>query len=122
MRLYSKLALPNILDNTNIHIEGKIMQLDEIADKATEAAALLKELANEKRLMICCALADQELCVGDINELVPLSQSALSQHLARLREQGIVVTRRDGQSVYYSLAGDSALKIIMTLRSIYCPD
>ncbi|MFT5085478.1 MAG: DNA-binding transcriptional ArsR family regulator [Lentisphaeria bacterium] len=93
----------------------------DIAKHAVQAAALLKELANENRLMICCVLGDQEFSVGEINERVPLSQSALSQHLARLREAGLVSTRKHGQIVYYRLAGQQAMKIIATLQGIYCP-
>ncbi|SMF04866.1 transcriptional regulator, ArsR family [Alteromonadaceae bacterium Bs31] len=95
--------------------------LEELAAHAKDAASLLKELGNESRLMICCSLGDSELCVGELNELVPLSQSALSQHLARLREAGLVDTRKQGQTVFYRLAGDHAIKVIQTLKSIYCP-
>ncbi len=97
-------------------------QHEELAIHAKDAASLLKELGNENRLMICCSLGDRELCVGDLNELVPLSQSALSQHLARLREAGLVETRKQGQTVFYRLSGDHAIKIIHTLKSIYCPE
>ena len=97
-------------------------QLDELAVHAKQAATLLKELGNESRLMVCCSLGNSELSVGELNARVPLSQSALSQHLARLREAGLVKTRKEGQTVYYRLAGDQALKVIATLKSIYCPD
>lgn len=96
--------------------------LDELAAHAKEAASLLKELGNESRLMVCCSLGDKELSVGELNQLVPLSQSALSQHLARLREAELVCTRKEGQTVYYRLQGTHALKVIATLKSIYCPD
>lgn len=88
---------------------------------AAKAASLLKALANEHRLMIMCTLIDGELCVGDLNERVPLSQSALSQHLASLREAGLVRTRKASQTVYYSVQGEEAMKIIAVLQSIYCP-
>ena len=93
-----------------------------LSEHARDAASLLKELGNESRLMVCCSLGDSELCVGELNQLVPLSQSALSQHLARLRDAGLVTTRKEGQTVYYRLAGDKAVKIITTLKSIYCPE
>ncbi|TVZ39900.1 DNA-binding transcriptional ArsR family regulator [Alteromonadaceae bacterium 2753L.S.0a.02] len=96
--------------------------LDKLAEHAKDAATLLKELGNESRLMVCCSLGDSELSVGELNKQVPLSQSALSQHLARLREAGVVCTRKEGQTVYYRLQGDHALKIIATLKAIYCPD
>ncbi|HMW49360.1 MAG TPA: metalloregulator ArsR/SmtB family transcription factor [Cellvibrionaceae bacterium] len=88
---------------------------------AAKAASLLKALANEHRLMIMCTLIDGELCVGDLNERVPLSQSALSQHLASLREAGLVRTRKESQTVYYAVNGNEASKIIAVLQSIYCP-
>ena len=93
----------------------------ELAQHARRAAALLKELSNESRLIICCCLGESEMSVGELNREVPLSQSALSQHLARLREAGIVTTRKESQTVYYRLAGEAAQKVIATLRSIYCP-
>ncbi|WP_185236005.1 ArsR/SmtB family transcription factor [Teredinibacter franksiae] len=95
---------------------------EALSEHARDAASLLKELGNESRLMVCCSLGDSELCVGELNQLVPLSQSALSQHLARLRDAGLVTTRKEGQTVYYRLAGDKAVKIITTLKSIYCPE
>lgn len=94
----------------------------QLAAHAKDAARLLKELGNESRLMVCCCLGDNELSVGELNQQVPLSQSALSQHLARLREAGLVATRKQGQTVFYRLAGDHAQRVIRTLKSIYCPD
>ena len=73
------------------------------AESAGRAAAMLRLLGNEKRLMILCQLADGELSVGQIQTRVELSQSALSQHLALLREQGVVSTRRDGQTIFYEI-------------------
>ncbi|HOY24380.1 MAG TPA: metalloregulator ArsR/SmtB family transcription factor [Cellvibrio sp.] len=88
---------------------------------ARAAANLLKAMANEHRLMIMCTLMDGELRVGELNERVPLSQSALSQHLASLREAGLVATRKESQTVYYKVNGTEASKIIAVLQSIYCP-
>ncbi|WP_045858406.1 ArsR/SmtB family transcription factor [Teredinibacter purpureus] len=96
--------------------------LEALSQHAKDAATLLKELGNENRLMVCCSLGEKELSVGELNKLVPLSQSALSQHLARLREAGLVTTRKESQTVYYRLSGDHAIRIIGTLKSIYCPD
>lgn len=93
-----------------------------LAENAGEAARLLKALANEHRLMILCQLAEGERSVGDLLESSPLSQSALSQHLMKLREQTLVSTRRAGQSVYYSIADPAAAKVIHTLAEIYCPE
>lgn len=86
---------------------------------SAEAARLLKALANERRLLILCQLADGERSVGSLE--VDLSQSALSQHLALLREEGIVTTRREAQTIHYSIANPDVLKIIRTLAEIYCP-
>lgn len=88
---------------------------------ASDAASLLKGLANESRLIIMCVLAEGECSVGQLNERVDLSQSALSQHLAVLREQGLVQTRRESQTIFYRLADTPALKIIHLLHDIYCP-
>lgn len=86
-----------------------------------QAAAMLRTLSNERRLMILCQLAEGELSVGDIGKTVTLSQSALSQHLAVLREQGIVETRRESQTIYYRIVEPAALRIIALLADIYCP-
>ncbi len=91
-------------------------------EKAANAAALLRSMANENRLMILCRLGDGERAVGDLHADFDLSQSALSQHLAVLRQQGLVDTRRDGQTIYYRIADPSALKVIETLMSIFCPE
>ena len=87
---------------------------------AADASRLLKALANDKRLMLLCLLVDGESSVGDLNARVDLSQSALSQHLAVLREDGLVNTRREAQTIYYSLAPGPAERIIATLHQIYC--
>ncbi len=87
---------------------------------AADAAGLMKALGNESRLMILCVLAEGERSVGDLNTVVPLSQSALSQQLARLRQQGLVRTRRESQTIYYSLAEGPADRVINLLHDIYC--
>ncbi|WP_210395494.1 ArsR/SmtB family transcription factor [Motiliproteus sediminis] len=89
---------------------------------AGQAAQLLKALANENRLMILCFLDGKELSVSELNENLDLSQSALSQHLAVLRRDGLVNTRRCSQTIYYSLAGDTASRVIRTLHDMFCPD
>lgn len=96
--------------------------LDEMAVHAKAAADLMKELSNEYRLMILCSLVGGEMSVGEINALMPLSQSAISQHLARLRESNLVATRRESQTIFYRLNGDAAIRVIEVLQSIYCPD
>src|SRR4051812_23464507 len=90
--------------------------------KAAEAAALLKLLANENRLLILCRLAlNGEMSVNDIADAVGLSQSALSQHLARMREEGLLATRREAQTVFYRIADKNAERLLMLLKDIYCP-
>ena len=88
---------------------------------AAEAAKLLRALGNERRLMILCQLTDGERSVGQLVPLVGLSQSALSQHLAVLREEGIVATRRESQSIWYRISDPAAIKVVATLAEIFCP-
>jgi DNA-binding transcriptional ArsR family regulator len=89
--------------------------------RAEEAADLLKALSNPQRLRVMCLLIDGEKTVGELNAQIDLSQSALSQHLAVLRDGGLVRTRRESQSVYYSVADGPVHRIIETLHDIYCP-
>jgi DNA-binding transcriptional ArsR family regulator len=99
------------------------LDFDTFNAKASDAEALLKALANRHRLMILCELHKGERSVSALQHSVGLSQSALSQHLARLREDGLVETRRDAQTIYYSIAQAAVTKVISTLYSIYCtPD
>ncbi|WP_193496019.1 ArsR/SmtB family transcription factor [Nitrincola alkalisediminis] len=88
---------------------------------AAEAARLLKALGNDSRLLILCYLDGKELSVSELNACLDLSQSALSQHLAVLRRDGLVKTRRESQTIYYSLHGDKAIRLIGTLHEIFCP-
>ena len=90
-------------------------------DSAGRAASLLRTLANERRLMILCQLVDGEMSVGALQPRVGLSQSALSQHLALLREEGVVATRREGQSIFYRVADPAALRVLQTLAELFCP-
>jgi DNA-binding transcriptional ArsR family regulator len=91
-------------------------------ENAGQASRLLRALSNENRLMLLCLLFEGEKTVGELNESLDLSQSALSQHLAVLREEGMVRTRRAGQSIYYGLASPPAQRVIETLHSVYCPE
>ena len=93
---------------------------DRMGAHASDATRLLKTLANEKRLMILCLLVEGERAVGELNACVDLSQSALSQHLAVLREEGLVQTRREAQTIYYSLAPGPAAAVMDTLHRTYC--
>jgi ArsR family transcriptional regulator, virulence genes transcriptional regulator len=97
--------------------------LKKLAKQAGEAAQLLKLLGNEKRLLILCFLAVRgEMTVGELVGVVKLSQSALSQHLARLREDGLVVFRRTSQTLHYRVADKRALRVLEVLKEIFCGD
>ena len=96
------------------------MNPSDLEQNARKASALLKAMANERRLLILCHLAQGEKSVSELEGLVTLSQSALSQHLARLRRDGLVSTRRVAQTIYYSLAGREAGAIMETLHALYC--
>lgn len=92
-----------------------------MAAQAEAAAELLKTLGNPQRLRILCLLVEGEFSVGEINAQVPLSQSALSQHLAVLREQALVETRREAQTIFYTVADGPARALLGTLHDWYCP-
>ncbi|MBT5570531.1 MAG: winged helix-turn-helix transcriptional regulator [Alphaproteobacteria bacterium] len=96
--------------------------IEAIEDKAELASRLLKSLANEKRLLIFCHLITGEKSVGELEKLVGLSQSALSQHLARLRRESLVSTRREAQTIYYTVTSHEAQAILATLYELYCAD
>jgi ArsR family transcriptional regulator, virulence genes transcriptional regulator len=95
--------------------------LAKLVKQAGEAAQLLKMLANEKRLLILCFLAVRgEMTVGELVGVVKLSQSALSQHLAKLRADGLVEFRRTSQTLHYRVADPRALRLLEVLKEIYC--
>jgi DNA-binding transcriptional ArsR family regulator len=97
--------------------------LKKLARQAGAASQLLKMLANEKRLLILCFLAARgEMTVGELVGVVKLSQSALSQHLAKLRADGLVDFRRDSQTLHYCVADKRALILLQVLKQIYCGD
>ncbi len=98
-----------------------LLDPDAMRANAAAAAALLKALAHEARLMVLCQLADGEAAAGEMQARSGLSQSAFSQHLAVLRAEGLVATRREGTSVLYRIADPAALKVIEALAAIYCP-
>ncbi|MBV2360092.1 metalloregulator ArsR/SmtB family transcription factor [Thalassococcus sp. CAU 1522] len=93
-----------------------------MAANAQDAAAFLKTLAHEGRLMILCHLGSGEKSVGALEDLLQMRQAAVSQMLARLREEGLVQTRREGKTIYYSLAGEDTSRIIALLYDIFCSD
>ena len=98
------------------------MDMRAFEDSAAEAARVLKLLANERRLLILCQLVmSREMSVGPLADAVGLSQSALSQHLARMREEGLVAARRDAQTIFYRIADRDVGRILKLLKEIYCP-
>jgi len=97
-----------------------VMDPEEMLANARSAALFLKGLANQNRLMILCTLAQGEQNVSDLEEKLGIRQPTLSQQLARLRSEGLVDTRRDAKSIYYSLASDEAREIIGLLYQLFC--
>jgi DNA-binding transcriptional ArsR family regulator len=93
---------------------------ERIQEHAAEAAQLLKALGNEQRLLILCNLLERPMSVGELNQRMHLSQSALSQHLALLREAGFVETRREAQTIHYSLPEGPVTRIMALLEDVYC--
>ncbi len=91
-----------------------------LEERAEEAAALLGAMANAKRLLVLCHLVDGERSVGELAEIAGISQSALSQHLGKMRLQGLVATRREAQTIYYSLASRDVRVLIETLYGLFC--
>ena len=96
------------------------LDIEKLEENARRASTLLKAMSNQHRLMILCQISNTEKSVGELEDLIGLSQSALSQHLARLRRDDLVQTRRDAQTIYYSLKGQEACSVIQTLYGLYC--
>lgn len=106
------------MKNTSTRIDPKALEA-----RAGEVAGILAALANDRRLLILCRLVrDGEATVGALAEAVGLSQSALSQHLARMREEGIVAFRRDAQTLWYRIADPRVEGLLATLHRLYCQD
>ena len=95
-------------------------ELDRMVEKARKASDFLKALAHESRLMILCILAEGEKSVTELERMLALRQPAVSQQLARLRSDGLVTTRREGKTVYYSLASEEARVIIGAVYEVFC--
>jgi DNA-binding transcriptional ArsR family regulator len=98
------------------------MKVSEMESNAQEASKLLKSLANPNRLIVLCHLSKEECTVGELEKRVNLSQSALSQHLARLREEEIVEYRREAQSIFYSVKDEKTRSLLSSLYELYCND
>ena len=96
------------------------MDLDKMRESARTATDMLKLLGHPDRLMILCQLKAGEHSVGQLAEKLDIKQSPLSQHLARMRLEGVVTRRREAQTIYYSLAGEEALRLISVIYDLYC--
>ncbi|MCL4409635.1 MAG: metalloregulator ArsR/SmtB family transcription factor [Gammaproteobacteria bacterium] len=96
------------------------ISVEQMQMNAASAEALLKSLANSHRLMVLCHLVNGEMSVGELEKKLGLSQSSLSQHLAKLREQQIVGFRKEGTTVLYRIEDEKAMQVLETLYGIYC--
>ena len=96
------------------------MNFEEMREASHKAADLMRALGSEKRLMLLCQLAQEEKSVGELAEALSLRSSTVSQQLALLRKDGLVKTRREAQTIHYSLAGEAARRVIEVLYEIYC--
>ncbi|MCW8925139.1 MAG: metalloregulator ArsR/SmtB family transcription factor [Xanthomonadales bacterium] len=94
--------------------------LNQMSQSAGRASALMKTLGHRDRLMILCHLADGEKSVGQIADLLEIAQSPLSQHLSRMRKEGLVKTRREAQTIYYSLKSGEAARVVEVLYELFC--
>ncbi|MEO1748666.1 MAG: metalloregulator ArsR/SmtB family transcription factor [Pseudomonadota bacterium] len=98
------------------------MMADQLAPKIEEAAKLMEMLSNPVRLRILCALAEREWSVVRLAEFAHLAQPTMSHHLKKLRDAGLVETRRDAQTIFYSLKGSEVTAVLAVLKELYCPD
>lgn len=98
------------------------MNYDGMEQAVRQASALLRAMSNERRLLILCHISRGERSVSELSELVGVGQSALSQHLAKLRHDGLVSTRREAQTIFYSLNGREARRVLDTLYDLYCAE
>jgi len=105
-----------------MHRSGVVAQINlaELQERALRATSLLKAMSNSVRLLVLCQLAEGEKSVGELEQVVQVSQSALSQHLALLRGRGLVRRRRAAQNIYYSLDGPEAPALLSALYEVYC--
>ena len=123
--LYSSVA--GRIDGASVEMELQHMdiatrsnELERMTDNAKRASDFLKALAHESRLMMLCILAEREKSVSELEQELGLRQPTVSQQLARLRADGLVATRRDGKTIYYSVASDEARTIIGAIYDVFC--
>jgi DNA-binding transcriptional ArsR family regulator len=100
--------------------DGKSPAIESLMGKARDASDFLKALAHENRLLLLCLLSERERSVGELETILALRQPTVSQQLARLRLEGLVTTRRDGKTIYYSLASDDVRRVIGVVYDIFC--
>jgi DNA-binding transcriptional ArsR family regulator len=108
------------MEMTRLETRSRAQDLDRMVDNAKRASDFLKALAHESRLMILCILAEGEQSVGELEQQLELRQPTVSQQLARLRADGLVSTRREGKTVYYSLASEEARIVIGAIYDVFC--
>jgi len=111
-----------LTDRSNLNAIENPPEIDprRMADAASKACELLKTLGHKDRLMVLCHLSTGEKSVGELAALLEIPQSPLSQHLARMRKESLVKTRRDAQSIYYSIASEEAARIVALMHELYC--
>lgn len=110
------------MEKASVNLSVTADEMQQLQSNAKRAAQLLHTLSNEHRLIVLCQLVGAgEMSVGQLLQCVPLSQSALSQHLAKMREEGLVTYRREAQTVYYRIADANIVQILATLKQIFCP-
>ncbi len=107
---------------TDVAFKLDVEDFDSMAKSAQKACDLLRGLAHEARLVILCMLSEGEKSVSELEAFLELRQPTVSQQLARLRADRLVVTRREGKTIYYSLASDEARQVIGVLYDLYCRD
>jgi DNA-binding transcriptional ArsR family regulator len=113
-------SMPLSLDLDPPDSRNRAMEIELMQQQAGRAAELLKALANEHRLLVLCQLVTGEKSVGELEQLLGLRQPHLSQHLMRLREDGLVETRRESRQIFYRLASPEASEVLNVLYGIYC--
>jgi DNA-binding transcriptional ArsR family regulator len=120
---HAKLATPKLnSEQARAKMTSRKSDMEKLQESAGQAAALLQAVGNPHRLLVLCLLIEAgEMTVGALNAQVPLSASALSQHLARMREEGLVTFRREAQTLHYRISDQNVARLIATLKEIFCP-
>ncbi len=103
-----------------MNMETAVLDMTVMRKAASEAAAMLRVLANEDRMLLLCQISQGEKSVGELEELLDIRQPTLSQQLSVLRAEGLVDTRRDGKRIYYSIADEKVLRLLETMYGLYC--